>query len=53
MVENIKNKFFPKDYQLTLYRHVQNIKQNMMIVMEYIKEFYEVNLRAGHAQDIL
>ena len=35
MVEKMKVKFLPKDYQLTLYRQVQNIKQKMMTVREY------------------
>ena len=40
MVAKLKGKFFPKDYQLTLYRQVKNIKKKMMIVREYTKEFY-------------
>ena len=53
MVEKMKVKFLPKDYQLTLYRQVQNLKQKMMTMREYTKEFYQVNLRAGHVEDTL
>ena len=47
----MKSKFLPKDYQLTLYRQVENLKKNIMTVREYTKEFYQVNLRAGHVED--
>ena len=51
MVEKMKGKFLPKDYQLTLYRQVKNINKKMMTVREYTEEFYHVNLRAGHVED--
>jgi len=51
MVTKMKGKFLPKDYQLTLYRQVQNLKQRSMIVREYTEEFYKVNLRAGYVED--
>ena len=47
----MKGKFLPKDYELTLYKHVQNLKQKMMTVREYTEEFYQVNLRVGHVED--
>ena len=40
MVVKMKGKFLPKDYQLTLYRQAQNLKQKMMTMREYIEEFY-------------
>ena len=40
MVENMKSKFLPKDYQLTLYRQVQILKKKMMAMREYTEEFY-------------
>ena len=47
----MKSKFIPKDYQISLYRQVQNLKQRMMTVKEYTEEFYKVNLRVGYVED--
>ena len=41
----------PKDYQIALYRQVQNLKQRMMTMKEYTKEFYKINLRASYVED--
>lgn len=51
MVAKIESKFFPKDYQLTLYKHMQNLMQKMMIVRDYTEEFYKVNLRESYVED--
>ena len=51
MVARMKRKFLPKYYQISLYRQVQNLRQRMMIVKEYTKEFYKVNLRAGYVEN--
>ena len=51
MVEKMRAKFLPKDYQLILYRQVQNLRQIFLIVREYIEEFYKLNLRAGYAEE--
>lgn len=51
MVTKMKTKFLPKDYQLALYRQMQNLKQKMLTVREYTEEFYKVNLRAGYVED--
>lgn len=51
MVAKMKGKFFPKDYQIALYRQVQNLKQRGMMVKEYTRNFYRVNLRAGYIED--
>jgi len=51
MVVKMKSTFLPKDYQNSLYRQVQNQRQRMMIVKEYTKEFYKVNLRFGYVED--
>ena len=53
MVAKMKGKFLPKDYQISLYRQVQNLKQRGMTVKEYTEEFYRVNLRAGYSEDTL
>jgi len=51
MVAKLKGKFLPKDYQITLHRQVQNLKQKGMTVREYTEEFYRVNLRASYTED--
>eukprot|EP00253_Pinus_taeda_P016668 PITA_16668 len=51
MVAKLKGRFLPKDYQVELYRRVHNLRQKGMIVQEYTKEFYHVNLRAGYTED--
>ena len=51
MEAKLKGKFLPKDYQIAMYRQVQNLKQKEMIVREYTKEFYQVNLRAGYMEE--
>ena len=50
MVSKMKSKFIPKDYQITLFRRMQNLRQKMMKVKEYTKEFYQLNIRAGHRE---
>lgn len=44
MEAKLKEKFLSKDYQIMLYRQVQNLKQRGMIVREYTEEFYKLNL---------
>lgn len=51
MIAKMKNKFLPKDYQITLYIQVQNLRQRTMTVREYTEEFYKVNLRDGYVED--
>eukprot|EP00253_Pinus_taeda_P013177 PITA_13177 len=53
MVAKLKGRFVPKDYQVKLYRRVQNLWQKGMTVKEYMEEFYRVNLRAGYTDDTL
>ena len=48
MVAKMKEKFIPKDYQITLFRRMQNLRQKLMSVKEYTEEFYKLNIRAGH-----
>jgi hypothetical protein len=40
MVAKMKAKFIPKDYQITLFRRMQNLRQKLMSVKEYTEEFY-------------
>jgi hypothetical protein len=48
MVVKMKEKFIPKDYQITLFRRMQNLRQKLMLVKEYTEEFYKLNIRAVH-----
>jgi hypothetical protein len=48
MIMKMKVKFIPRDYQITLFRRMQNLRQNLMTVKEYTEEFYRLNIRAGH-----
>jgi hypothetical protein len=44
MVANLKAKFIPKDYQIYLFRKMQNLRQKGMTIKEYIEEFYQLNI---------
>jgi hypothetical protein len=48
MIVKIKAKFIPRDYHITLFRMMQNLRQKLMTVKEYTEEFYKMNIRAGH-----
>jgi hypothetical protein len=50
MIVKMKAKFIPRDYQITLLRRMQNMRQKLMTVKEYIEEFYKLNIRAGHRE---
>jgi hypothetical protein len=50
MVAKMKAKFIPKDYQITLFRRMQNLRQKLMTMKEYTKEFYKINIRVGHQE---
>jgi hypothetical protein len=50
MVAKFKVKFMPKDYQISLFRRMQNMKKRGLIVKEYTEEFYKLNIRAGHRE---
>ena len=51
MVAKLRAKFLPTDYQLTLYRKMQNLRQRLLTVREYTKELYKLNLRAGYVEE--
>lgn len=44
----MKAKFIPRDYQISLFRRMQNLRQKLMSLKEYTEEFYRLNIRAGH-----
>jgi hypothetical protein len=48
MVAKMQAKFIPKDYQITIFRRMQNLRQKPMSVKEYTEEFYKINIREGH-----
>jgi hypothetical protein len=50
MVAKMKDKFIPKDYQITLFQRMQNLRQKQMSVKEYTEDFYKINIRAGHRE---
>jgi hypothetical protein len=50
MITKMKAKFIPRDYQITLFRRMQNLRQKLMTVKEYTEEFYKLNIRAGHRE---
>jgi hypothetical protein len=50
MIMKMKSKFIPRDYQITLFRRMQNLRQKMMLVKEYTEEFYKLNIRVGHRE---
>jgi hypothetical protein len=50
MIAKMKAKFIPRNYQITLFRRMQNLRQKMMTVKEYTEEFYQLNIRAGHRE---
>ena len=51
MVNKVKNKFLPIDYQVSLLRKMQNLKQKDMTMKEYTEEFYRLDIRSGHVDD--
>jgi hypothetical protein len=50
MVAKLKAKFIPKDYQINMFRKLQNLRQRSMTVKEYTKEFYRMNIRTGQRE---
>jgi hypothetical protein len=50
MIANMNTKFIPRDYQISLFRRMQNLRQKLMTVKEYTEEFYRLNIRAGHQE---
>jgi hypothetical protein len=50
MIAKMKAKFIPRDYQISLFRRMQNLRQKLMTVKEYTEELYRLNIRAGHRE---
>ena len=51
MVNKVKKKFLPTDYQVILLRKILNLRQRDIIVKEYTKELYRLDIRSGHVDD--
>ena len=47
MLFKIKSQSMPKDYQLNLFRHLQNLRHKGMIVKQYTEDFFKMSIRAG------
>jgi hypothetical protein len=50
MVEKMKAKFIPRDYKITLFRRMKNLRLKLMSLKEYTEEFYRINIKAGHRE---
>jgi peptidyl-tRNA hydrolase len=50
MIAKMKVKFIPRDYHITLFQRMQNLRQKIMSVKEYTEEFYRMNIRVGHCE---
>jgi hypothetical protein len=50
MVAKLKDKFMPKDYQINLFRKMQNLRDKGMTVKEYTEELYRLNIRTGQRE---
>jgi hypothetical protein len=50
MVAKMKDKFILKNYQITLFRRMHNLRYKLVKVKDYTKEFYKINIRAGHRE---
>lgn len=53
MVEKLKGKFMPQDYQLNIFIPIYNLKKIGMSVKEYTEEFYKLNIRVGQLEQNL
>jgi hypothetical protein len=50
MVGKFKSKFMPKNYQINMFRKMQNLRQKGMTVKKYTQEFYRLNIRTGQRE---
>jgi hypothetical protein len=50
MVRKMNAKFIPRDYQITMFWRMQNLRQKLMSVKEYTEEFYRINIKVGHRE---
>ena len=50
MLTKLKAKFIPTDYELELFKKLQNLKQKDMTMKDYIEEFYKLTIQSGHRE---
>jgi hypothetical protein len=50
IVAKLKARFILKEYQINMFRRLQNLRQKGMIVNKYTKEFYRLNIRDGQKE---
>jgi hypothetical protein len=50
MIAKMKAKFIPRDYQISLFRRMQNLRQKLMTVKECTGDFYRLNIRQTHRE---
>ena len=43
MTAKLRGKFLPQDYNLVLFRQLQNLKHKSMTVREFTEKFYKMN----------
>ena len=53
MVAKLRGKFLPKEFHISLFKQMQNLKHKTMTVKEYIEELYKINLREGYIEDTI
>lgn len=51
MVNKLKGKLLPYDYQINLVQRMQSLRQKDSLVKEYTEEFYILDIRSGHDED--
>ena len=47
IVTTLKAKFIPSDYELEWFKRSQNLKQEVMSMKDYTKEFYKLTIQSG------
>jgi hypothetical protein len=47
MVVKLKAKFIPQDYQINMFRKLQNLRQKGQKIKAYTEEFYKMNIMVG------
>lgn len=51
MVNKLKGKFLPCDYQINLVRRMQSLRQKDSSIKEYTEELYRLGIRSRHDED--
>ena len=50
MLTKLKATFILVDYELELFKKLQNLKQKDMTMKDYIEEFYKLTIRSRHRE---